>query len=127
MALAVHVIDGRDKYMKLTRTVIGLLALIAFSLGCAGAGAFTQPAGVMPTGTFFAETTSGAILHDNGATASKSGKACGTSILGLVGTGDTSVSTAMANGGVRKAVYTEVTYRNILGLFAEVCTVVKGN
>jgi len=62
------------------------------------------------------ETTSGGILHDNGATATKEGKACGQGILGIVATGDTSVETAMKNGGIKKAVYTNQYIKAILGV-----------
>lgn len=51
------------------------------------------------------ETPSGGILHDNGVAPTKTGKARGTSILGIVATGDTIVETAMSNGGIKKAVH----------------------
>jgi hypothetical protein len=75
----------------------------------------------------YMETTSGGILHDNGATPTKTGKTCGNSILGIVATGDTTVESAMKNGGIQKAVYTEYYLKNILNLYWEVCTIVKGN
>lgn len=73
------------------------------------------------------DTTSGTIIHDNGVTPTKTGKACGTSILGIVAFGDTTVETAMNNGGIHKAVYTEQSLKHILHFWAEVCTIVKGN
>jgi hypothetical protein len=74
------------------------------------------------------ETTSGGILHDNGVTPTKTGKACGTSILGIIATGDTTVEAAMHNGGITKAVYTQQSIKGILwGAYVEVCTIAKGN
>jgi len=113
--------------MKKALTFAGLMVFAAVASGCAGVGGYTQPAGLTPLAGVYTETTSGGIIHENGTAATKTGKACGTSILGIVATGDTTVNTAMANGGIHKAVYTEYTYKNILNLFAEVCTVVRGN
>jgi hypothetical protein len=113
--------------MKRMLLSVGVLAFAAMATGCAGVGGYTQPAGITPTAWIFSETTSGGILHDNGVAPTKVGKACGTSIMGIVATGDTSVETAMNQGGIKKAVYTEQYIKNIMGFFVEVCTIVKGN
>lgn len=113
--------------MKNVLMSVGVVVFAAIATGCAGVGGYTQPAGITPTAGVFMETTSGGILHDNGVTPTKTGKACGTSILGIVATGDTTVHTAMNNGGIKKAVYTEQYIKNILSVFVEVCTIVKGN
>jgi TRL-like protein family len=113
--------------MKKALTLVGIMAFAAVASGCAGVGGYTQPAGVFPMAGIYMETTSGGILHDNGTTPTKTGKACGNSILGIVATGDTTVETAMNNAGIKKAVYTQQYLKNILGLYWEVCTVVKGN
>lgn len=112
------------------KRVLMSLSVVVFAgmlSACAGVGGYTQPAGMTPTAWIFMETTSGGILHDNGATPTKVGKACGTSIMGIVATGDTSVEAAMNQGGIKKAVYTEQYLKNIMGFFVEVCTIVKGN
>lgn len=113
--------------MKRALTLVGLMAFAAVASGCAGAAGYTQPAGIFPTAGIYGDTTSGGILHDNGVTPTKTGKACGTSILGIVATGDTTVEAAMNNGGIHKAVYTQQSLKNILSFYVEVCTIVKGN
>jgi len=106
---------------------VGVVAFAAMATGCSGVGGYTQPSGMTPTAWIFMETTSGGILHENGVTPTKVGKACGTSILGVVATGDTTVEAAMNQGGIKKAVYTEQYIKSIMGFFVEVCTIVKGN
>jgi len=59
--------------------------------------------------------------------ATKEGKACGTSILGIVATGDASMSAAKAAGGITTVSHIDHTAKNILGFFAEWCTIVKGS
>jgi hypothetical protein len=95
---------------------------------CGGIGGYTQPAGLFPLGTIYTETTSGSDILENGSTASKEGKACGTVILGMIGTGDTSVETAMKNGGIKKVVFVTQKLKMIFwSLYGEVCTVARGN
>lgn len=113
--------------MKRILMSLGIVACAASLYGCSGVAGYTQPAGLVPTGWIFHETTSGSILNDNGATPSKTGRACGTGVLGIVATGDTSVEAAMNNGGIKKVVYTEQYIKSILGVYVEVCTIAKGN
>ena len=113
--------------MKKALTSLGVLAIAASLYGC-GIGGYYQPSGLYPSAGIYMETTSGGILHDNGVTPTKTGKACGTSILGVVATGDTTVEAAMINGGIKKAVFTEQYIKGIFfGVYVEVCTIVKGN
>jgi hypothetical protein len=110
--------------------ILASLSIVAFGLslyGCSGLNDYYQPAGVYPAGVIYTESTSGSLILDNGATPTKEGKACGQWII-VVGTGDTSVETAMKNGGVKKAIFITQTVKSILGpIYGEVCTVVKGN
>lgn len=59
--------------------------------------------------------------------ATKEGKACATSILGLVATGDASVTAAKMNGGITNVAVVDHTAKNIVGVFGEWCTIVKGS
>ncbi|WP_447600807.1 TRL domain-containing protein [Nitrospira sp. Nam80] len=110
--------------------VLASLSVVAFALslyGCSGLGGYYQPSGLYPVGGVYTETTSGSLIMDNGATPTKEGKACGQWIV-VVGTGDTSIETAMKNGGVKKVIFVTQTVKSILGpIYGEVCTVVKGN
>ncbi|MGA7795884.1 MAG: TRL domain-containing protein, partial [Candidatus Acidiferrales bacterium] len=101
------------------------LAVSAFALGlagCAGTAAITQPSAVLPSGGIYTFTVGGSqVLSD--ATPGKTGRACGTSILGLVGTGDTSVETAMKDGQITKPVFVTEELTDILGvIYVQVCT-----
>ncbi|MDO8355644.1 MAG: TRL domain-containing protein [Nitrospirota bacterium] len=113
--------------MKRAFISLGVVAFAAVVSGC-GIGGYTQPGGLTPTAGIYMDTVSGGILHDNGTAPTKTGKSCGTSIMGIVATGDTSVEAAMINGGIKKAVYTQEHIRGFVwGAFVELCTIVKGN
>jgi len=57
----------------------------------------------------------------------KVGKACATTILSLIATGDASVTAAKAPGGITVVSTVDHTAKSILGIYAEWCTVVKGS
>ncbi len=100
-----------------------ILAAVAASLltlyGC-------QPVASPLAGIIFNETKFGNLATTNAA-ATKEGKACGTTILGWVATGDMSISAAKAAGGITNVAHIDYSAKNILGIFAEFCTIVKGN
>ena len=77
-------------------------------------------------GTTFNETRYGNIATAETAT-TKEGKACGSSILGWVATGDASIAAAKANGGITKVTSVDHYAKNVLGIFGEWCTIVKGS
>lgn len=56
----------------------------------------------------------------------KTGSACATSILGLVATGDASIAAAMKAGGIKEVTAVDYSKKNILGFWAEFCTIVTG-
>jgi hypothetical protein len=64
---------------------------------------------------------------ENGPAATKTGTACATSILAMVATGDASQATAMANGGITQVAVVDHSAKNILGIWGEFCTIVKGS
>lgn len=107
--------------------LLGSIFLIVSLSACAGVGGYTQPAGLFPAGGLFTDTVSGSQVYENGVTPKKEGKACGTYIL-FVGTGDTSVETAMKNGGIKKLVFVTQSIKSVLGpIYGEVCTIARGN
>ncbi|GKS60028.1 hypothetical protein YTPLAS18_35550 [Nitrospira sp.] len=99
----------------LAAVAAGLLSLY----GC-------QPVHSPLGGIIFNETKFGYIATTNAAM-TKEGKACGTTILGWVATGDMSISAAKAAGGITNVSHIDHSAKNILGIFAEFCTIVKGN
>lgn len=64
---------------------------------------------------------------ENGVAATKTGKACAQSYLTMFATGDASVDTAKANGGITQVSAVDHSAKNILGIFGEFCTIVKGS
>ena len=99
-----------------------LLALILF-----GALASTGCGAVFPyqPGPIYTDYQTPAMATQN-ETGNKMGEACQTNILGLVATGDASVSTAAKNGGITKVNSVDTKFKTILGIFSESCTVVSG-
>ena len=58
---------------------------------------------------------------------SKVGKATSTSILGLVATGDASIKTAAANGGITRIKFVDYQVDNVLGIYGKYTTIVYGD
>jgi hypothetical protein len=94
---------------------IALLGIVLMLAGCAS---------YMPHGMIYTEGKMG-VQAGSGA-ADKTGRACMTSILGLVATGDASLEAAKAAGGVKDIVSMNYEVKNILGVWGEYCLVVKG-
>ena len=94
----------------------GLILLV-----CAGCASY------LPNGSLYTGAQ-GAIGAGSGDVSySKVGKSQSTSILGLVATGDSSVKTAVANGGIKKIKYVDYEVENILGVYGTYTTVVYGD
>jgi hypothetical protein len=88
-------------------------------------------AGCMPvasplTGIIFTEVKYG-FFATTATAATKEGKACAQTILGWVATGDASVTAAKAAGGITTVSHIDHTAKNILGIVADYCTIVKGS
>jgi hypothetical protein len=97
--------------MRLVALLMGLLMLA----GCAT---------YLPTGLVY---TDGKMAVQGGSgTADKTGRACMTSVLGLVATGDASIETAKALGGIKDVVSINYEVNNILGVYGTYCIVVQG-
>jgi hypothetical protein len=56
----------------------------------------------------------------------KTGQACASSILGIIGTGDASLAAAKAAGGITQVAHVDHDNFSILGLYASTCTVAVG-
>jgi hypothetical protein len=65
------------------------------------------------------------VEYINGGT-SKAGKSCGTNILGLIATGNTSIDAAKKKGGITKVATVDFEGTSILGLYSTTCLVVRG-
>lgn len=98
---------------------MGALCLgVIISTGC-------QPVASPVMGIFFNDTKYGYIATTE-SDATKEGKACARSIMGLVAQGDASISAAKAAGGITEVAHIDYTAHSILGIVADFCTIVKG-
>ena len=57
----------------------------------------------------------------------KRGKACASSILGAIATGDASLAAAAKAGGITKVGFVDYSAFSVLGFYAEFCTHVTGS
>ena len=97
--------------MRFMALLIGLLMLA----GCAT----YNPAGALYTGGKMG-------VQGGSGTADKTGKACMTSVLGLVAVGDASIETAKAQGSIKEVVDINYEVNNVLGIYGTYCIVVQG-
>ena len=108
--------------MKQIKVALALVGITAAAFGLAACQIVASPM----AGTTFNETKYGNIATDESST-TKEGKACGTSSLGAIAQGDASIVAAKANGGITKVTSVDHYAKNILGIYGEWCTIVKGN
>jgi len=94
-----------------------LLILAALLTGCA------TP---VPLGVIYTELKQPVAVGDKPVMGTKTGRAMSTSVLGIVATGDSSITAAARNGGITKISHVDYEVRNILGLIGEYTTVVYG-
>lgn len=103
--------------MKKIFTLAAIAAAASLS-GCA--------AGPSVVSGFWYTNQSGPIAVTGTTGASKVGVSRANSILGLVGTGDASISAAMANGGITKVQHVDFHTKSILGIIADTEVMVYG-
>lgn len=97
---------------------VSILSMFLLILNC------TSP-GYGPAGLLFTNTSIGS--YGTGKQGGKTGQACAQSILGLVAFGDGSIEAARNQGGINDITSVSHEQFSILGLYAKMCTVVKGN
>lgn len=100
--------------------VLATLILGAFAVAGLNGCAMTSPL----NGSIYTEVTA-PVSMGPAATATKTGEAKATSIVG-VALGDCSIEQAMKNGGITKVHHVSSKVRNILGVYAEYTTIVHG-
>ncbi len=103
---------------------LALIALVA-STFVLGSGCFAMSTRAPLTGALYSDVKAGENVTSNSG-ASKTGKSCATSILGLVATGDASIETAARQGGITKISYVDGQSTTILGIVATYCSEVHG-
>lgn len=80
-----------------------------------------------PYGAIYTEIKAPVGAGGDGISYSKVGTSKATSILCLIATGDASIKTAAANGGIKTIKYVDYDAKNILGIFGEYTTTVYGD
>lgn len=103
--------------MKLSIAGLGICALML--AGCAAGMGSPIP------GQLWAEVKAPRLGIGEAADA-KEGRAVCKSILGMVALGDCSIEAAKKQGGLSKVEYVDMQTKNILGVYAEYTTVVRG-
>ncbi|BDA80644.1 hypothetical protein LPTSP3_g35740 [Leptospira kobayashii] len=97
---------------------LAVLIFLVISLNCASTG-------YGPQGLLFTNHSIG--LYANQIDSGKEGSACAFSILGLLAWGDASIGKAREKGLLTKINLIEQNSFSILGIYAKVCIVTKGN
>ena len=97
---------------------ISFLMMLFFLLGGCAATPHIPGVVVLTKGNVTTDHAKGGVK--------KTGKSCTRNYLGIVSMGDASIEAARANGRIKKISYIDNSYKNILGLFQEYCTLVRG-
>jgi len=80
-----------------------------------------------PMGFIYTEIKAPVAAGDGSMNYTKVGTAKAQSILGMVATGDCSIKTAAANGGIKTIKYVDYDAKNILGFIGDYTTTVYGD
>lgn len=102
------------------RVTYALAALIPLAL------AACQPVASPLLATLYLDVK-GPITATEATTATKQGRACAQSFLGLIATGDASIEAAAKAGGIKQIVSVDHESHHVLGIVGTFCTIVKGN
>ena len=105
------------KCLSLAGLALASLTL-AFSTGCAMAAS--------PVTGFVYSHVDAPMAVNSDADNTKKGVASCRSYLGICATGDASIQTAAANGGIKKIHHVDFQSHSILGIYAEFTTIVYG-
>ena len=101
--------------------VCSLAVLLIALTGCVG-----PMGGVTGIGGYIYTDVSGAVGATSNAAGSKMGQATSTGIIGIA-TGDSSIKTAAANGGITKISHVDYHVTSVLGVYAKTVTTVYGD
>ncbi len=104
--------------MKKISFIVFVLFVVVMLNGCA------TP---YPMGIVYTEIKAPIAAGSGAMSYSKVGTAKATSILGIVATGDASIKTAAANGGIKTIKYVDYDAKNTLGVYGEYTTTVYGD
>jgi len=106
-----------------TLAVVALLGSLMVATGCASA--WSPVGGFFGSAWIYTDVTGPMDAGGHGAN-TKTGEAMATSILGLVATGDASITAASANAGITKVHHVDFHTWSVLGVYAKFTTKVYG-
>ena len=107
--------------------VLRVLGTISILVGLGGCMIVDAPIrGVLGTEVIWGDFAT-AESSSPAPSATKQGKACAESILGLLAHGDASVRAAKEDGGIKEVTVIDHSARNFLGIVGEWCTIVRGH
>jgi hypothetical protein len=95
------------------------------SIALAASGCAMAAPGLVYGGLYSGYTVGASANNDTAG--AKQGEACAMSILGIIGLGDASIGAAKQAGGISKVASVDHKAFNILGIYGNVCTIVKGD
>jgi len=114
---------GRRQVTIRTFLAFGAMSLVVGLSGCMIVDSPIK--GVLGTEVIWGDIATGKT--GSATPASKEGKACAESILGLLARGDASVRAAKENGKITEVTSVDHSARNFLNIVGEWCTIVKGH
>ena len=94
-------------------------------LAIAAAAGLSACASYGPMGWVYSGGTTG-LSANNDVKPNKRGEACVISVLAIATGGDGSIAAAKANGGINRIASVDYDVMNVLGVYGQYCTVVKG-
>jgi len=116
---------AREKILTMkTFLALGMMSLVVGLSGCMIVDSPIK--GVLGTEVIWGDIATGKSGSSTPA-ATKEGKACAESILGLLARGDASVRAAKENGDITEVTSVDHSARNLLNIVGEWCTIVKGH
>ncbi len=96
-------------------------ALVAAVVLMLSSCASPTPMGIIYSGG----TTSGAVANNN-VKPIKMGKACVVGVLQMVSAGDGGIDAAKRDGNITKVASVDYDFMNVLGVYGQYCTIVRG-
>jgi len=115
---------GQRRMTMRTFLVPGVMSLVVGLSGCMIVDSPIK--GVLGTEVIWGDIATGETGSATPA-ATREGKACAESILGLLARGDASVRAAKENGKITEVTSVDHSARNFLNIVGEWCTIVKGH
>ena len=108
--------------------VLVVVSMLTVTAGCIGLHPAAPPVGVLYDNTTVPVRPEEQMKHRGNVRATKGGRACSYSVLGLVSWGDSSLGKAIRAGGITTVTSVDASHTGSRYFYTgKVCTVVEGN